>query len=115
MSPLSECTKIGRQSWVLISIIITELLIIVKFDLEVITKPLPKPILTFWIGAIILLILWTLWRFVLRNTIQILYRTPFNPAAKANAEADQAGEASANGVDPPGTPRSVKLDSKKKK
>lgn len=98
----------------LISIIITELLIIVKFDLEVITKPLPKHILTFWVGAIILLVLWTLWRFVLRNTIQILYRTPFNPAAKVNA--DQAGESIANGVEPPGAQRSVvKVDSKKKK
>ncbi|XP_017461940.1 PREDICTED: phosphatidylserine synthase 2-like, partial [Rhagoletis zephyria] len=81
-----ECKKIGRQSWVLISIIITELLIILKFDFAVVTKPLPKHIFLFWVGAIILLVLWTLWRFVLRNFIQILYRTrPENKATMTNA------------------------------
>lgn len=70
----------------LISIIITELLIILKFDFAVVTKPLPKHIFLFWVGAIILLVLWTLWRFVLRNFIQILYRTrPENKATMTNA------------------------------
>nr|XP_027199856.1 phosphatidylserine synthase 2-like [Dermatophagoides pteronyssinus] len=69
-----QCTKFGRQSWVLIAIIITELLIILKFDFEVITKPLPKHIRYSWIGAIIILAVWTIWRFLLKNTIQFMYQ-----------------------------------------
>ena len=70
-----ECTKIGRQSWVLIAIIITELLIILKFDIEVVSKPLPKHIFYAWMFAIAVLTLYTFWRFVVQNIIKILYRT----------------------------------------
>lgn len=59
----------------LISIIITELLIILKFDFEVVTKPLPSHICYFWLGAIAILLAWTVWRFFLKNTIKILYQT----------------------------------------
>ena len=39
-----ECEKLGRQSWVLLAIVVTELLICVKFGWETITKPLPRSI-----------------------------------------------------------------------
>uniref|UniRef100_A0A834RB05 Phosphatidylserine synthase n=1 Tax=Sarcoptes scabiei TaxID=52283 RepID=A0A834RB05_SARSC len=69
------CTKFGRQSWVLIAVIITELLIILKFDYNVITKPLPQHIFYLWIGAFMILVAWTIWRFLLKNTIQIFYNS----------------------------------------
>jgi len=39
-----ECDKLGRQSWVLVTIVSTELLICLKFGWETVTKPLPKHI-----------------------------------------------------------------------
>jgi phosphatidylserine synthase 2 len=39
-----ECDKLGRQSWVLITIVCTELLVCLKFGWETVTIPLPKHI-----------------------------------------------------------------------
>ncbi|KAG8182576.1 hypothetical protein JTE90_021716 [Oedothorax gibbosus] len=58
-----NCKTFGRQSWVTVSIVITEFLVIAKFDFETITKPLPTHILYFWIFALFILFLWTVWKF----------------------------------------------------
>lgn len=57
------CKKFGQQSWVLVAITISETLISVKFQFEVITKPLPRPIATAWLIFFLVLVLWTIWRF----------------------------------------------------
>lgn len=62
-----SCKTFGRQSWVIVAIIITEFLVIAKFDFGTITKPLPTHIAYFWILGCSSLILWTLWKFVVNN------------------------------------------------
>ena len=57
-------TKVfGRQSWMQLCIIITETLICVKYDLDLVTKPLPRGIASLWALGILSLFSWTLWQF----------------------------------------------------
>lgn len=58
-----NCKRLGRQAWMFCCIIITELLIVLKFGWETVTKPLPRHIATFWILSIFTLALWTFLRF----------------------------------------------------
>ncbi|CAH8834847.1 unnamed protein product [Trichobilharzia szidati] len=58
-----KCKRLGRQAWMLASIIITEFLIVLKFGWDVVTKPLPHHICIFWSLILTGLILWTFWHF----------------------------------------------------
>lgn len=69
-----DCKKFGRQSWIILTIITTEFLIIAKFDWQTITKPLPKHVFLFWVGGALLLLLWTIWNFFLRRVTTVLYK-----------------------------------------
>ncbi|XP_023330653.1 phosphatidylserine synthase 2 [Eurytemora carolleeae] len=60
-----ECDKLGRQSWVLLAIVITELLICFKFGWQTITKPLPKHIALWWVLGGVLLVVYTFVKFYL--------------------------------------------------
>ncbi|XP_071449421.1 phosphatidylserine synthase 2-like isoform X2 [Hetaerina americana] len=62
-----DCTKIGRQSWIIIVIISTEFLIVAKYGWDTITIPIPKPISSFWLIGFMTLLLWTSWKFVLSH------------------------------------------------
>ncbi|XP_054164908.1 phosphatidylserine synthase 2-like [Oppia nitens] len=86
-----NCKKFGRQSWVILSIITTEFLIIAKFDWNVITKPLPKHVFWFWVGGALLLLLWTIWNFFLRRVTKILYK---------NSDLQESQQSSKNNVKP---------------
>ncbi|XP_013777085.1 phosphatidylserine synthase 2-like [Limulus polyphemus] len=61
-----NCNKLGRQSWVILAITLTEFLVIAKFDWETITKPLPTKITYVWILGIFGLLGWTIWKFLLK-------------------------------------------------
>ncbi|KAG8226791.1 hypothetical protein J437_LFUL002837 [Ladona fulva] len=43
-----DCTKIGRQSWILLSIVASEFLVVAKFGWDTITLPIPKELLHFY-------------------------------------------------------------------
>ncbi|XP_018010579.1 phosphatidylserine synthase 2 [Hyalella azteca] len=58
-----DVDKIGRQSWIFLAIICTELLIVLKFGWETVTIPFPRHIVSLWLGILVLLVLWTLWNF----------------------------------------------------
>ena len=60
-----ECDKLGRQTWVLITIIMTELIICIKFGKETMTKPLPRHIALWWVLGAALLIIYTFVKFYL--------------------------------------------------
>jgi len=60
-----ECNKLGRQTWVLITIIMTELIICIKFGKETMTKPLPRHIALWWVLGAALLIIYTFVKFYL--------------------------------------------------
>lgn len=65
-----DCETFGRQSWVILAIVVTEFLIVAKFDWETITKPLPQNIAIFWIVCLTLLVLWTIWNFYFARDFQ---------------------------------------------
>lgn len=59
----------GTQTWVCITILFTETLIVLKFDWETVTKPFPPNVAWCWIVFIIGLILWTIWQFSIKPLI----------------------------------------------
>lgn len=63
------CKKMGTQTWVTITILATEILIVCKFDWETISKPLPPNIMFYWIIGISLYIIWTVWHFYVKPFI----------------------------------------------
>jgi len=58
-----KCKKFGRQSWLITAIIITELLITLKFDWATVTMPLPTHISLAWIVGLLSLLIWTVVKF----------------------------------------------------
>lgn len=54
----------------IIAIIITEFLIVVKFDFETISKPLPPHVAYFWILGLLSLIIWTIWKFYIYRDVK---------------------------------------------
>lgn len=63
LSYYRNCKKFGRQSSIIVAIIVTEFLITVKFDWETISKPLPRHIAVFWTLGCLGLVLYTIWKF----------------------------------------------------
>ncbi|CAF0783183.1 unnamed protein product [Adineta steineri] len=64
-----QCKKFGRQSWVITAIVITEVLIVFKFDWETVTLPLPFHIVLVWVTIASATILWTLYQFWFKRFI----------------------------------------------
>nr|XP_027237715.1 phosphatidylserine synthase 2-like [Penaeus vannamei] len=58
-----DVLKFGRQSWLFLAIVCTELLICIKFGWETVTIPFPSHVVTLWIAIFMMLILWTVWNF----------------------------------------------------
>ena len=56
----------GTQTWVLITILSTEALIVLKFDWQTVTKPFPPAVAFAWTIFIAGLILWCVWQFYLK-------------------------------------------------
>jgi phosphatidylserine synthase 2 len=67
---LRSCKKFGRQSWIIASIIITEFLIVLRFDLYTVTKPIPQPVASVWAIGIISLAVWTFWKFYILRDVK---------------------------------------------
>lgn len=65
-----NCKKFGRQSWLVIAIIITEFLITIRFDWETIRKPLPRHISLFWLIGLASLAVWTFWKFYIKKDVK---------------------------------------------
>ena len=52
------------------AIIITELLVTVKFGWETIIKPVPAPLSYFWIIGVIGLVMYTVWKFYIKRDVK---------------------------------------------
>jgi len=65
-----DCETFGRQSWVILAIVVTEFLVVAKFDWDTITKPLPRHVAIFWLLGLVALISWTLWNFFIARDFQ---------------------------------------------
>lgn len=73
-----NCEKLGRQSWVLLSVVITEVLICAKFGWKTITIPLPKSIALWWLAFGLGLLAYTFVKFEI-----------FKPTKLAEPEKEQ--------------------------
>eukprot|EP00096_Caligus_rogercresseyi_P010772 TRINITY_DN4020_c0_g1_i1.p1 TRINITY_DN4020_c0_g1~~TRINITY_DN4020_c0_g1_i1.p1 ORF type:complete len:457 (+),score=134.28 TRINITY_DN4020_c0_g1_i1:64-1434(+) len=60
-----ECDKLGRQSWVLLAVISTELLVCLKFGWGTMTKPIPQSIVLWWLAGAVLIVIYTFVKFVI--------------------------------------------------
>jgi hypothetical protein len=64
-----HCKKIGTQTWLVVAVIITEVLITLKFDWSTFTKPLPQHVALAWIIGLVALAVWTLWNFYIQRLL----------------------------------------------
>ena len=58
-----DYNKIGRQSWMLLAVVITEVLVCVKFGWDTITIPLPRHIALWWMAFAGFLLVYTFIKF----------------------------------------------------
>ena len=84
-------------------IIITEFLIVVKFDWETISKPLPRHISLFWIAGALGLLFFTFWKFFIyrdvKNDVLVEEKKETNGVKYSNGKHKQAS-VNGNGVTP---------------
>ncbi|ELU10107.1 hypothetical protein CAPTEDRAFT_93305 [Capitella teleta] len=78
-----SCGKIGPQSWLIAAIIVTELLVELKFDWDTMTQPLPQHMAVLWVAGLVLLLLWTVWHFYLQR---LLWHADQKLESKKNGE-----------------------------
>ncbi|CAF1529748.1 unnamed protein product, partial [Didymodactylos carnosus] len=86
----SECKKFGRQSWLISAIIITEVLIVLKFGWNIVTLPFPFHITVLWLTIIILLFLWTVYQFWFKKLIHWHHRRSSAPVIQLQSETEQS-------------------------
>ena len=66
-----NCHTIGRQSWILASIVMTECLVCLKFGWETMTKPIPAYVMIWWLAGLAMLVVYTLVKFVLLKPTEL--------------------------------------------
>lgn len=66
LTPRKFHKKLGQQAWLVAAITVTEFLIVVKYDPNTIMLPIPFFIIQCWFLGILLILIWTLWRFFIR-------------------------------------------------
>ncbi|XP_041366468.1 phosphatidylserine synthase 2-like [Gigantopelta aegis] len=87
-----KCKRFGQQTWVISTIIITEFLIVLRFDWETLSKPIPRPIAYFWILGFLGLVSWTVWKFYIKRDV----KNDVPMKDEVDASSDELG--SQNGV-----------------
>jgi len=84
----------------MMSIIITEVLITLKFDWHTFTKPLPRHVVVGWTIGLAVLAIWTIWHFYLQRLLRHTeVRSLANDTAAAahSSAANVADNAELNG------------------
>ena len=84
-----NCKRMGTQTWVSITIIITEILIILKFDWETSTKPLPPDVAFWWKVFGTLLLVYTIWNFYVNPLLHWSERRNSRAARRLSKELIQ--------------------------
>ncbi len=65
----SRCGRIGRQSWFTLAVVITEVLVVCKFDWALVTAPPPRAIAVCWLLGVLLLVCYIVWQFYLKRML----------------------------------------------
>lgn len=61
-----NCNKLGQQAWVAIAMVVTEVLIVLKFDLPLVLMVPPMSVIVCWTIFCLILLTWTIWFFFVR-------------------------------------------------
>ncbi|XP_077994154.1 phosphatidylserine synthase 2-like [Glandiceps talaboti] len=80
------CKKFGQQAWITIATVTTEVLIVLKFDLDLVLQPFPTHIWWCWVLGLTLLTSWTIWNFFIRRYIKYYYSSKARSESMAEAE-----------------------------
>ncbi|XP_037539689.1 phosphatidylserine synthase 2 [Nematolebias whitei] len=80
--------KLGQQAWLVAAITVTEFLIVVKYDPHTLMLPIPFFIMQCWFLGIFLILIWTLWRFFIRD-ITLRYKETRRRKQEAPADWDR--------------------------
>jgi len=56
----------GQQSWITCAVIITELLLVIKFGINTLKKPFPLHIQYMWVTIFLIYIVWSVWKFQMK-------------------------------------------------
>ncbi|CAG0920925.1 unnamed protein product [Notodromas monacha] len=84
-----ECQKFGRQSWMLVTIVFTEFLLVLKCGWETVTKPLPWHIGLFWSVGFAGLLGWSLYNFLLRPKMYARYRASHDASSRVSISQEE--------------------------
>ncbi|KAJ2159845.1 hypothetical protein GGF46_002736 [Coemansia sp. RSA 552] len=60
-----RCKRMGAHCWLLITTLLTELLIVVKFGRGEFAEPFPRPVIAFWSLVAVALVAFSAWRFLI--------------------------------------------------
>ncbi|XP_056243493.1 phosphatidylserine synthase 2 isoform X2 [Seriola aureovittata] len=80
--------KLGQQAWLVAAITVTEFLIVVKYDPNTIMLPIPFFIMQCWLLGILLIFIWTVWRFFIRD-ITLRYKETRRRKQEVPADRDR--------------------------
>eukprot|EP00126_Sphaerothecum_destruens_P008570 Sdes_comp20265_c0_seq1m13752 len=69
-----KCKRLGAQTWILICCISIEVMIVCKFGKGSFPNPIPRHVITFWIGFFTLLVLWILWNFSIKKKVTKVHK-----------------------------------------
>jgi hypothetical protein len=65
------CKRMGTQTWVAITLVLTEALIVCKFDWNLISQPFPTHVVVCWSIFLICLLIWMVWQFYLKPHLHL--------------------------------------------
>ncbi|KAI0989098.1 hypothetical protein GJ496_002579 [Pomphorhynchus laevis] len=80
-----KCTRLGTQTWVLMSILFTEGLIVFKFGREIIEKPIPRYMSYFWLATLTALTAFTICYFIIYPYLFAVDKTKKKRSKKNNS------------------------------
>lgn len=89
-----NCKRFGRQSWITAAIVLTEVLICMKYEPQTLFKPLPNHIALFWVVGAAGLMLFSLWKFYLKTHLFLHHHSKKSPkhVATKNGAQNNASE-----------------------
>ena len=56
----------GTQTWIAITIVLTEVLIVFKFDWDLVSKPFPQHVVIGWSIFLTIVFTWMAWHFYIK-------------------------------------------------
>ena len=69
-----NCVKIGQQAWVVVAIVATEMLILIKFSGDLLSKPPSVNVFLFWFALFLLWLFYAVYHYLFPAVIKVFAR-----------------------------------------